>query len=552
MVVVVVPTEKGEYDVYLYRFLEASVVIYEPGSNFEIDRAQESVTMRWVAILFICLSLACFSACDKGAPTTSNGSSNLSTDTGNQNGSQDIDEVGDNKNDSGSSDIIEDITSEQDAKLEIYTFTELTTDILNPERGFYTWIDIFEDSDDYKWVREDGFTVAYAEVVLKDYKDKDLDNIILDGIGAGLARVREAGIKAILRFYYDEDLLDSDAPLSRILGHIAQLKSILQDNADIIAALQAGFIGRWGEWHSSTNGLDNPASREAVLNALLDALPITRNIEVRKPQFKVDFIGSDVPLTTSEAFSGSNISRIGHHNDCFLASDTDYGTYPSSDIETWKDYIAEDANFVSMSGETCKVNPPRSDCETAVLEMNELHWSLINILYHSDVINSWESQGCFDEIRRSLGYRLIITDASWNAKIAPDGIFHIEAGIKNEGYAAPYNEYYVYIVLNNADGKCYSAKLNADPRLWQSGITSGFAANLRLPSDAVAGQYDLLLLITDSYPSLAGNSNYSIRLANDGTWIEEEGANKLTDSIFINADAPEYSGEADAIFSTCY
>ena len=27
------------------------------------------------------------------------------------------------------------------------------------------------------------------------------------------------------------------------------------------------------------------------------------------------------------AHDGSHISRTGHHNDCFLASDTDYGTY---------------------------------------------------------------------------------------------------------------------------------------------------------------------------------------------------------------------------------
>ncbi|MBI2341895.1 MAG: DUF4874 domain-containing protein, partial [Deltaproteobacteria bacterium] len=128
--------------------------------------------------------------------------------------------------------------------------------ILNPERGFYTWIDILDDTDDYSWVREDGFTLAYAKVVLDGYQNSALDDPILNGLAAGFERVKNAGIKVILRFYYSDDPLNSDAPLSQILSHIAQLKPILQNSADVISTLQAGFIGRWGEWHTSTNGLD--------------------------------------------------------------------------------------------------------------------------------------------------------------------------------------------------------------------------------------------------------------------------------------------------------
>ena len=34
-------------------------------------------------------------------------------------------------------------------------------------------------------------------------------------------------------------------------------------------------------------------------------------------------------VDSSNAFDGSDISRTGHHNDCFLASDTNLGTYLS-------------------------------------------------------------------------------------------------------------------------------------------------------------------------------------------------------------------------------
>ena len=38
-----------------------------------------------------------------------------------------------------------------------------------------------------------------------------------------------------------------DAPKNIVLNHIAQLKPLLQDNADVIACMQMGFIGTWGE-----------------------------------------------------------------------------------------------------------------------------------------------------------------------------------------------------------------------------------------------------------------------------------------------------------------
>ena len=74
------------------------------------------------------------------------------------------------------------------------------------------------------------------------------------------ADIREAGVKAIIRFAYNQGPYpdsEPDASKAQILRHIEQLAPLLQNNADVIAWLEAGFIGAWGEWHTSTNGLDN-------------------------------------------------------------------------------------------------------------------------------------------------------------------------------------------------------------------------------------------------------------------------------------------------------
>ena len=78
----------------------------------------------------------------------------------------------------------------------------------------------------------------------------------LTKLNTGFANLRKQGLKAVVRFAYnypetESDYLNAqDATLSRVKRHITQLQPVLQANADVIAAVQGGFIGAWGEWHT--------------------------------------------------------------------------------------------------------------------------------------------------------------------------------------------------------------------------------------------------------------------------------------------------------------
>lgn len=154
------------------------------------------------------------------------------------------------------------------------TFEYSDENIMNPERGFYGWIgtaEALDASKDYLKYRQNGQTLAYVDmqfdkVDANAFRDKPLSSAFLQDLTDLFGRVRKAGIKLVFRFCYGDEA--PDAPLARILEHIGQLKPILQQNADVIAVLQAGFIGYWGEWHHSggvdTYGLDNTPARAAV------------------------------------------------------------------------------------------------------------------------------------------------------------------------------------------------------------------------------------------------------------------------------------------------
>lgn len=137
----------------------------------------------------------------------------------------------------------------------------------------------------------------------------------------------------------------------------------------MIAAVQQGFIGAWGEGYYTDYFGDpsqpphqisasNWADRTEVLNALLAAVPASRQVQVRVPQYKQKAeYGPTAPVASAP--SGG---RIGHHNDCFLATYADAGTYTNYDIPVddtthLKPYKANDSALnLAIGGETCELN----------------------------------------------------------------------------------------------------------------------------------------------------------------------------------------------------
>ena len=402
-------------------------------------------------------------------------------------------------------------------------------DILNPERGFMVDVDLIggRDIDD---VRDRGATLGYAGVRLDAYRSKPLPEAYLRSLDRGFARVRDAGIKVVLRFVYNASGRGADASKGQILAHLAQLQPVLTANADVIAVMDAGFIGAWGEWHSSTNGLDNARDRGDILYAVLHALPPSRSVTLRSPRFRMDSYGASI--APGQAWDGSDQSRVGHHNSCFLASPSDLGTYPEP-IDDWKNLVAADGRYAPVGGETCQRNPPRTDCPTAEAELARLHWSFLNALYHKDVLAGWRAQGCYDRIGRDLGYRLEARAVTFDRDVVPGGTLHVALRVKNIGYAAMFNARPVYFTFDDLQ-----TWVRAEPRAWQPGEEVTVRAELSIPATTAPGSHTLGLWLPDADTRLQTPERvaaYSVRLTNT---IWNAPINILTDKIIISAPPP--------------
>jgi hypothetical protein len=131
------------------------------------------------------------------------------------------------------------------------------------------------------------------------------------------------------------------------------------------------------------------------------------------------------------AFNQSYPSRIGFHNDCFLASADDYGTFndygnSANKRDTanvrMRTYFKADSRYTAVGGETCDdAFSPQNDCAPAGYaeeEMRSMHYSYLNAGYNQDVINDWDSAGCMENIKRKLGYRFVLHKAVLPTSVA--------------------------------------------------------------------------------------------------------------------------------------
>ena len=475
-------------------------------------------------------------------------------------------------------------------------YEAIATDFPNPERGFYRYSETRASnftplnltelrsyrteqsiwSANYKVLS----TLVFRYYVLDGFTGQPLTTSLLNSIKTDFDIARTAGVKLIPRFVYTVTATGGscpegficppygDAPKSIVINHINQLKPIFTDHADVIACVQMGFIGTWGEQYYTDYFGDasqnqtiqklintNWQDRIDVLQALLNAVPKDRMIQIRYPQFKQRYVyGIDAnlnvaALTETEAFNETDKARIAFHNDCFLSGPNDIGTYedygnsstPRSGNNTvvtaLRNYKKQDSKYVAVGGETCSDDySPQNNCATAGMaeeEMAQMHYSFLNAHYNTAVNNDWQTGGCMNSIKIKLGYRFILKTATLPKKAKPGAAISVAFNIENIGYASPYNARPVQLLLKSkTTGSIRSFTFDSDIRRWYTGSIQ-LQQKFTLPADMSSGEYELYLNMPDKYESITRRPEYSIRLANKDLWEEGTGYNKLNYVLIV-------------------
>lgn len=444
-------------------------------------------------------------------------------------------------------------------------FTASDAMIANPERGWYqytetSWVDAGGtgftplNSADIVTRRTssetiNGYSVPPRSIVFRYYvmgHMRNTDTIpaaFLTALQNDFNAVRDAGAKMLVRFSYSNDgttgsNTDGNGPYgtdttpARTLSHIAQLKSTMANNSDVIHAIQAGFIGTWGEWYytdywgnKGTLTQTDWDNRAQLISALLDW---TTNVPVL-----LRYVGLKQRFIREVNGSTDAIERLGFHNDAFMASEdnADWGTFATfadgMSVQQARDYLAtEVARGLPMVGETAGVSS-RSTYASTAASLAEHRWSALNPNYHPDVLASWSSTDK-DEVSRRLGYRLRLVSLKLAETGTANASVPLEFVIANDGWGNPLSKRPIQIVFVNGE-TTVTRTLTKDIRTLGPG-THTVSENITLPDSN--GTFSVHLAMPDMNASLATRAEYAIRLANTTGWAN--GRNDLGTTVAVS------------------
>ena len=399
--------------------------------------------------------------------------------------------------------------------------------IFNPERGFskfsetnpepnYSQLSVstlngYKNSSDKISVIYRGFYLPFTESIPQTYIDK---------MQIDFNRLRQTGLKAYIRFAYTRSTSCTSCQPTKtiILSHIRQLASVINNNKDVIVAIQGGFIGAYGEYYytaSNEFGTQDYTqytqtqwnNRKEVFDLMLNEFDTTIPIQLRYPFAKVKMYGQ------------SYIPRIGFFNDAFLNTYGDEGFFPigqnASPSQQQVNEVLTQTIYEPMIGETNGASN-RTNGPNAILEMKKYKWSIINKDYYIPVVTSWQNDGSYTDMLKQLGYRYYLRNASFNVQ---GDILDININCGNAGFTNLFKSRKVYLLLNETP-----YEIQTNNREWGS----NFDLNIQINTSNLSNDtYDLYLWIPDNE-----NQNipeYSIQFANINVW--QNGKNKLSYSF---------------------
>ena len=332
------------------------------------------------------------------------------------------------------------------AEIQTYTFadsglnyTESQMKLVNPDQGFYRSVSqnlpIDTAVSSFSWEStinpaENG--VFVASIGLDRFSargsanrpsgadparaDMPLTPAALDTLRNVLQVFREKGAVVVIRFSYDHNAQDNasfsgfldcePANMSLIEWHVQQICGVLNDYLDVIADVQTGMFGPWGEQHSTTFGntvVGNANNYYRLVQAWLDHLDARRGVSVRKPVYFAWWASERYNTRVSNSNmkdldydslpdGGADAKRIGGWNDGYLGTSDDWGTYQDRTSEVAWLYKQSHNSF---GGEAIPDNTSQisdfNKLSHAVREMFLTHTSDLNSSWNTIVHNHWKS-----------------------------------------------------------------------------------------------------------------------------------------------------------------
>ena len=205
-------------------------------------------------------------------------------------------------------------------------YTASTSIIANPERGLQKYSKNVSTNGSYDFINQisltndrlgdDKTTILYRYIILSAYNNTDIiDPTYKANLQTDFNSIRNAGVKVMPRIAYNIVSTANTQPLkARIIAHIEELAPVINANKDVILSIQAGSIGKYGEWYytdgSAEFGDEDSISatqwgrRREVVDAMLNNFEDVP-IQIRYGKAKREMYG-DTFITDETAYQNTH------------------------------------------------------------------------------------------------------------------------------------------------------------------------------------------------------------------------------------------------------
>jgi len=414
----------------------------------------------------------------------------------------------------------------------------------NPDRGFYKLVQVQLKNDDKEDINKfkkqvENITKEDPDVSIISFqlnliefvpKEDEINAKKIKEVNQYFSIMRDNGYQVIFRVVYDSEGKENPEPsFQTILKHIEQLKDVYVQNEDVILLVEAGYLGSYGEWHSGKYDED-VNKKNQIIDKLLQVIPESIQINLRRPKFIQEYIGSLDTVNSSNAYTAEKIARLGLHNDGYLASDTDLGTYSRNEREESLRWQEKQTLYTLFGGESQNKDSIFTNIENAISDMRKRHCVYLNKTYDTNVKEKWKNtkynnENGYKYIQNHLGYRLILEEMNISQK---GNKLNIDVQIKNVGFGNIVRKKKTSLILKSQNEQ-YEIILDMDIREKLNEDTYSFNLQEKLPNNIKNDTYSAYLKISEPYEKIQNNVKYSIRLANSNIYDEILGANYLGD-----------------------
>lgn len=355
---------------------------------------------------------------------------------------------------------------------------------------------------------------------------------MLAGIEERLSAFEGTGVRLVVRFTYNFGPIGPgamDAPVNVISAHIDQLAPILLRHRDLIIALDAGFIGTWGEWHDSTNSNDTAAAQKTVLDKerayFRGAFPVL----VRYPGDLIQYSGGapQVDLGVHDDAYASNAFDGGTWNPCIGNAGYCLSGHTSDEL---KSYAAKVSTTTLFTGEFGPIAPALQPCAALDQYSHTYHLQFTSVATTTLVF--LKSEGCDTSFYNKVGVRIELHKATLTPEPASGRGLDLAVTLANAGYGRvvrPRPAKAVFLLDGRPAAETPIPLPDLDLRQLQPAAKPAwqtFNIHLRLPEDFREGRSAIALVFPDPAPSLEAKPAYALPLNS----IDDETQSPVFDS----------------------